>query len=225
MLSRLRSRSSIFTGVLLVSVLLCSVAVPAAVQMSTGLRFVSPDGSAGDCSAKAKAALNAFLEGATESTPGNGEWVATGPPGAAIGAHSSAATVRCFGLSKGYVVTFTCAVQIPGSPYSADALCLDIEHHFTGKPITALPTPPTPTPVPTGCSAVNLLGTWVDDNKPGHTLEMDISGNITDNEGVSGNWGLNGKSVALTYYGNHTLTLSADGKHITGEGLSFTRKC
>ncbi|MGC1381878.1 MAG: hypothetical protein WA814_12750 [Candidatus Baltobacteraceae bacterium] len=220
-----RRRSWLFTGVLIGSVLLTSVATPAAIQMSTGLRYVSPDGSASDCSAKATSALKAFLQDAAESSPGSGEWVAFGPAGATVGVHASAATVRCYPLSKGYVVTFTCAVQVPGSPYSADDLCLAVERHFTGKPSAPLPTAFPPTPVPTGCSTVNLVGTWVADNKPGQTLELDLNGNLTDNEGVSGNWGLNGMSVALTYYGNHTLTLSADGKHITGEGLSFTRKC
>jgi hypothetical protein len=31
--------------------------------------------------------------------------------------------------------------------------------------------------------------------------------------------------VTLTYYGNHTLKLSPDGKHLSGPGHNLTRKC
>jgi hypothetical protein len=54
---------------------------------------------------------------------------------------------------------------------------------------------------------------------------MELNGDLTDNEGVSGNWGLVGSTVTLTYYGNHTLTLSPDGKHARGGGYNLTRKC
>jgi hypothetical protein len=70
-----------------------------------------------------------------------------------------------------------------------------------------------------------LVGTWVSDNGSGVTLTADLSGDVTDNQGVSGNWGLRGMTVTLTYYGEHTLTLSDDGKHMRGSGYSFTRKC
>jgi hypothetical protein len=133
--------------------------------------------------------------------------------------------VRCFPLAKGYVVTFTCAAQLPDSPYSADALCLDVAHKFYGGAVTALAAIPTPTPMPTGCATNSLVGTWVSDDKPGLTFTMDLTGNVTDSDGVSGNWGLKGNTVTLTYYGNHTLTLSPDGKHMHGGGYSLTRKC
>lgn len=194
----------------------------AAVDLSVGIRHVSDTGSLSDCSAKARESLGAFLAPATESHPG--EWLAVSKNGIA-GTPTAAATVRCYGLSKGYVVTFTCAVQLPDNPYTADALCLDVAHTFYGGAVSVLPPIPTPTPIPTGCSTVNLVGTWVDDNKPGLTFTMDLTGNVTDSDGVSGNWGLRGNTVTLTYYGNHTLTLSADGKHMRGDGYSLTRKC
>lgn len=200
------------------------VPAPAAVDISVGIRHVSPDGSAEECGAKAKAALSAFLRGATESSPGSGEWIATAQNPQA-GALTAAATVRCYPLSKGYVVTFTCAVQLPENPFGADALCLDVAHKFYGGAITALAPMPTPTPVPTGCSIVNLVGTWVADDKPGLTLTVDLNGNFTDSDGVSGNWIIKSTTVVLTYYGEHTLTLSSDGKHMRGGGYAFTRRC
>lgn len=209
-----------FALALALLVLLCSASAPAAVTMSTGIRYVNPTGSVQECSTKAKTALDAFLQGASEQPAGSGDWLAFGP----IGGHgppSAAAAVRCSAADKGYVVTFTCAVDI-GNPYNADDLCTDIWNNFSGKPVTALATP---TPLPTGCSTTNLVGTWVSNDKPGLTFTMTITGELTDNEGVSGNWGLVGNTVTLTYYGNHTLTLSPDGKHMSGGGYNLTRKC
>jgi hypothetical protein len=214
-------RQWIFAGAFVLSMLSCVSTTPAAVEMSTGIRYVIPSGSADDCSAKAKAALAAYLGSPTEQVSGGGEWIATGPLGV-TGPSTAAAVVRCFPVGKGYVVTFTCVVQIPGNPYAADALCLDVAHNFSGKPVKPLPTPP---PIPTGCTTASLIGTWLSDDKPGLTLQMDVNGGLTDTDGVSGNWGLYGNTVTLTYYGTHTMTLSSDGKHIRGGGYNFTRKC
>ncbi|MBV8198497.1 MAG: hypothetical protein JO263_10205 [Candidatus Eremiobacteraeota bacterium] len=218
-----RVRRGLVAAAIAATFLLCARSfAPAAVELSTGIRHVSDTGSLDDCSAKAKSALNAYLANATESA--SGEWLATGQNPQAQ-TTTAAATVRCYALAKGYVVTFTCVVQLPENPYGADALCLNIAHKFYGGALTPLAAMPTPTPVPTGCSTTNLVGTWVADDKPGLTLTADLNGGVTDNDGVSGNWGLRGTTVTLTYYGEHTLTLSADGKHMRGGGYSFTRKC
>jgi hypothetical protein len=193
----------------------------AGVDMSTGIRYVYEGATLEQCSAKAKTALEAFLQNPTEKSPGSGEWQAYGKPDSS-GQNTAGAIVRCAALPKGYVVTFTCAVQQPGNPYDANSLCLNIAHDFSGKTITALATP---TPVPSGCSTTNLVGTWVSDNDSKVVLKMDTEGNLTDPDGVSGNWYLVGKTVTLTYYGNKTLTLSPDGKHMSGSGASYTRKC
>jgi hypothetical protein len=219
-----RRRAALLAAGLLGALAWLRAPAPAAVDMSVGIRHVSDTGSLGDCGAKAKDSLDSFLQGAAESSPGSGEWLAFSRNGVA-GTPTAAATVRCFALPKGYVVTFTCVVQLPDSPYSSDALCLDLAHKFYGGAVTALAAIPTPTPIPTGCATNSMVGTWVSDDKPGLTFTMDLTGNVTDSEGVSGNWGLKGNTVTLTYYGNHTLTLSADGKHARGDGYSLTRKC
>jgi hypothetical protein len=207
-----------------VSVFWANGTAPAAVEMSAGIRHVNDTGSLADCSAKAKAALTAYLRGETESAQGSGEWIAMAQNPRA-GAATAAATVRCYGLPQGYVVTFTCAVQLPENPYGADALCLDIAHKFYGGPLTELAAMPAPTPIPTGCSTANLVGTWAADDKAGLTLTADLNGNLTDSDGVSGNWIIKGSAVVLTYYGEHTLALTSDGKHMRGGGYSFTRRC
>lgn len=199
-----------------------AIAIPAraGVDLNTGIRYVYNLGTVADCSAKAKTALEAYLQNANEKTPGSGEWLAYGKPSG--GQNTAAAVVQCAPAGKGYVVTFTCAVQLPGNAYDASSLCLNIAHSFSGKTVTTLATP---TPVPSGCSTTNLVGTWVSDSDPKLVLKLDTEGNLTDPDGVSGNWYLVGTTVTLTYYGNKTLTLSADGKHMTGSGSSYTRKC
>lgn len=214
-------RKPFFAIGLIIAVLSCAAGAPAAVEMSTGIRYVIPSGSTADCGTKAKAALDAYLTGAAESSPGSGDWLATGPIGASS-VPTASAVVRCADAGKGYVVTFTCVVQLPENPYNATALCLDVAHKFSGKPVTPLATP---APIPTGCTAANLIGTWQSSDKSGPTLTMDVKGNLTDQEGVSGNWILYGNNATLTYYGNHSVTLSPDGKHLRGSGYDLTRKC
>lgn len=210
-------------GAALLIAVLCGGVAVASVDLSVGLRWVSDTGTLPDCSAKAKAALESFLPGATESSPGSGEWLAMGQNGA-LGVATSGATVRCYALAKGYVATFTCAVELPANPYNADALCKDIAHKFHGGAITPLAAMPTPTPVPSGCSTANLVGTWASDDGS-KTFTMGLNGDLSDSDGVSGNWNLDGMTATLTYYGTHTLTLSSDGKHLRGSGYSLTRKC
>jgi len=211
-------RFGLAAAVFSLNVLLCSAAAPAAVEISTGIRYVMDSGTPAECSAKAQTALNAYLQNTSEQPQGSGDWIAFGPVGG-VGAQTTSAVVRCYPTGKGYVVTFTCAVEMPGSPYSADALCLDVAHNFSGKPVTTLASP---TPMPTGCNTLNLVGTWTCGGK---TLTMDPSGGLTDSDGVSGNWILTGMTGTLTYYGNHEVTLSADGKHLRGSGYDLTRKC
>lgn len=211
-------------GALVAALLWSAAGALASVDMSAGIRYVSPSGTSADCSAKAKASLDAFLQDAAEPSAGSGDWLAHSQNGVA-GFPTAFAGVRCYALPKGYVATFTCAVQLPDSPYTANTLCLDIAHKFYGGALTALPAMPTPTPIPTGCATTNLVGTWVSDGDPKLMFTMDLTGDVTDNEGVSGNWGLKGNTVTFTYYGNHTLTLSPDGKHMSGGGYSLTRKC
>jgi hypothetical protein len=218
---RIGRRSLLAAAAVALTMLVCNTAAPAAVEMSTGIRYVIPEGTLSDCSAKAKTALGAFLQTPSESAPGSGEWIAFGSSGL-NGPSTAGAVVRCSAIGKGYVVTFTCVVQQPDNLYAADALCLDVAHNFSGKAVTPLPTP---TPIPSGCATNSMVGTWVSNDKPGLTFTMDLQGNVTASDGVSGNWGLVGNVVTLTYYGNHTLTLSADGKHASGGGYNLTRKC
>ncbi len=223
-MKRTLRRSGLFAIALVMSVAGFNATSPAAVDLSTGIRYVYPAGTAADCGTKAQTALTAYLQNPVETPPGSGEWSATGPVGSLGPAtNTAAATVRCFPLDQGYVVTFDCAVESPNNPYTAEALCLDLAHNFSGKDVTPLATA---TPAPTGCTTANLVGTWTSDNPGGPTLTVTPDGNFTDGDGVSGNWVLyDGTDVTLTYYGNHNLKLSPDGKHMSGGDYHFTRKC
>jgi hypothetical protein len=223
-LSRAVRRAALTAIALITGVVWCSAGAPASVDIAAGIRYVSPDGALADCSAKAQTSLNGFLQGASESTSGSGDWIAYSQNGPA-GTPTASAIVRCYALPKGYVATFMCVVQLPDNPYTAEELCKDVAHKFYGGALTTLAAIPTPTPIPTGCATNSLVGTWSSDDKPGLTFTMTLTGDVTDSEGVSGNWALKGDTVTFTYYGNHTLTLSADGKHIHGDGYNLTRKC
>jgi hypothetical protein len=199
---------------------LSTAASPAALIMSTGQRFVIQNAPVSECSSKAKTALNAELQTAGETSAGTGQWIAYGPVDSS-GHASAAAAIHCFPVGNGYVVTFTCAVEQPPNPYDADDLCTRLGAGFKGKPITPLATP---TPVPTGCSTTNLVGTWLLNGDANTKFNFTLEGGLTDNEGVSGNWNLSGNTVTLTYYGTSTLKLSPDGKKISGS-KNFTRVC
>lgn len=213
-------RKQIFALLLIAGIVALGTGARGAVELTTGIRYVVPTGSLQDCGVKAKAALNTYLQDAAELHDGSGDWSAQGPLVGAAG--TASAVVHCTALAKGYVVTFTCAVQKPASLYGASDLCLDVAHQFSGKPTVALATP---TPLPTGCSTVNLVGTWVSDDDRSKTFVMTVDNSLTGSDDVSGSWYLTGTTATLTYYGDHVTTLSADGKHLVGGGYHLTRKC
>ena len=89
----------LFVAALLLGTLCCGAIALASVDLSAGIRYVSPSGTLADCSAKAKAAIEAYLPGATEAEAGSGEWMATAQ-NPATGAPSAAAAVRCYPFAQ-----------------------------------------------------------------------------------------------------------------------------
>ena len=216
----IRRRAQIFTAFLAAALLLTGSLAHAAVDLSTGLQHVEATGTLDDCSAKARTALGAYLQNVVSPSPG--EWLATGVTASGMQRDVTASgTIHCYAHGSGYVVSFTCAVETPNNPYDAASLCQDLANNVMGKPETPLATP---SPPPSGCNTVNLVGQWQDDNSS-KTFKLDDSGGLTDSDDVIGSWTLNGLNAIITYYGNHNMTLSSDGKHLRGGGLSWTRKC
>ncbi len=219
-MTRITQRVSRFAAALFCALMLTSAIAPASVDLATGIRHVVPSGTIADCDSKASAALGAYLQHVL--SPTQDEWVGTGPINSGMSSDTtSAGTIHCYAHAGGYVVTLTCTVEVPNNSYTATALCQDLLAHFEGTAQTALATP---TPPPTGCNTASLAGTWQSDNSK-ITLTLDQNGELTDSDSVIGSWTLSALSVKLTYYGYHNLTLSSDGKHMSGSGYSFTRKC
>jgi hypothetical protein len=217
----LGSRFAVFAGALALAMIASTIAAPAALDVSAGLRHVEASGSIDDCNAKAKTALEGNLGQAVQ---GAGASLSYGTRDSS-GRASAAAVINCYPVDGGYFATFTCSVEIPPSSFTSDDLCKRVYATFLGKAAAPLATP---TPVPTGCATTNLVGTWTWDDKGGVPFVFDLNGGLLDNENVSGNWALDGNKVSLVYYGTQTVTLSADGKHLIapkGVERNFTRKC
>jgi hypothetical protein len=103
---------------------------PAALDVSVGARKVVKSQPVTACNAAAKSALNAVLADAAEVGEGDtGEWKASGAPDAS-GSSFAVAAIHCYPLEDGYVVTFTCATQIPPNPDTASALCTKLATAF-----------------------------------------------------------------------------------------------
>jgi hypothetical protein len=74
-------RRAIFAVLLFLAIVASGAVAPAAVDLSTGIRYVIPTGTLDECGTKAQTALNKYLQNAAESSPGSHEYVATGPIG------------------------------------------------------------------------------------------------------------------------------------------------
>jgi hypothetical protein len=105
----------------------------AAIDLAVGARNVVKNEPVSDCNSKAKTALNAVLQNAAEIGSGDtGEWEAYGANDSS-GHPSAAAAIHCYPLDNGYVVTFTCAAQMPPNPESASALCTKLAAAFDSR--------------------------------------------------------------------------------------------
>ena len=114
----------------------------AAIDLAVGARNVVKNEPVSTCNSKAKSALNAVLQNASEIGTGDtGEWEAYGAPDSS-GHPSAGAAIHCYPLDSGYVVTFTCAAQVPPNPDTASALCTKLATAFDTR-AQALTTPAT----------------------------------------------------------------------------------
>lgn len=113
----------------------------AALDMVVGARQVVKSEPVSACNTKAKNALNSVLQDASEVGGGDtGEWKAYGAPDAS-GSSSAAAAIHCYPADTGYIVTFTCAVQMPPNQDSAAALCSKLSAAFGGSNASAMRVP------------------------------------------------------------------------------------
>lgn len=95
----------------------------AALDVNVGAQKVVDGVAVGRCNASAKSALTSVLGNAVEIGTGDtGEWKGTAAPDSS-GNSFAAAAIHCYPLDDGYVVTFTCAAQVPPYADSASAMC------------------------------------------------------------------------------------------------------
>jgi hypothetical protein len=106
-------------------------------QMVAGGHVVVSNEPVSACSAKAKTALDSVLQNAVESEDGSGEWLAYGSLDSS-GHATAAASVHCYPVDTGYVVTFTCSAQVPPNPDTASGLCTKLMAAFPGAKTAAV---------------------------------------------------------------------------------------
>lgn len=108
---------------------------PAALDVYVGVRKVVKNQPLSACNNGAKNALSAVLQSAAEVGE-TGQWKGSSAPDSS-GNSFAAAAIHCYPLDdqQGYLVTFTCAAQVPPSPDGASALCAKLTDAFgTGGP-------------------------------------------------------------------------------------------
>jgi hypothetical protein len=131
-------RLALFVAAFALAFAASGASAPAALDMYVGARTVVQNEPVADCSTKAKNALNAVLQNAFEAGEGTGQWLAYGPND--YSGHSNAtAAIHCYPVGNGYVVTFTCAVEVPPNPDTASALCAKLTTAFGGKTAALVP--------------------------------------------------------------------------------------
>lgn len=136
MISSFRSRVALVAAFAL-AFGLTPVAARAALDMADGSRKVVDNEPRSACNSRAAAALQVVLGGAAQVGEDSGEWEAYGPPGVNVGP-AAAAAVHCYPVGAGYLVTFTCAVELPYNPDPASVLCTKLEAAFDAAKTAAI---------------------------------------------------------------------------------------
>jgi hypothetical protein len=121
----------LFAAALVAALALYPANARAELDTAIGPRTVVQNAPLADCDTNAKMALDTVLQNAFEDGTTN-QWLAYGLYDA-NGHPSGAAAIHCYPVGNGYVVTFTCAVQVPPSPLLAAALCAKIDAAFAPR--------------------------------------------------------------------------------------------
>lgn len=112
---------------------ICTVTTASAgLDMAVGARKVVQGQPISACNSAAKSALQGAQLSAQELGTDSGEWEGYGA-GTTLDGTTTAAAIHCFPTDGGFVVTFTCAAQVPPSTDSAAALCDKLAAAFGAK--------------------------------------------------------------------------------------------
>ena len=122
-----RYRGALLIGAFALNIGLASSPASAALDLVVAQQSVVPNKPFADCSTRAKNALQSVMQDATEAGTGSGHWVAVQRVEGSIAA---SAVIECHPDAGGYRAGFTCAVQVPPNPDSANALCTKLTTAF-----------------------------------------------------------------------------------------------
>jgi hypothetical protein len=111
--------------VTVMSVVLSAAPASADFYMAAGPRHVVQNQPASSCSAKAKQALHSVLT--TMGASADGYTLLGYGPKDSTGYAAETAAIHCYPVDNGYVVTVTCAVEVPPNPMMAKDLCAKID--------------------------------------------------------------------------------------------------
>lgn len=125
----LRYRLGLLAVAVALDVIICTAPAPAAIDIAIGDQRVVQNQPVSDCNTRAQAALQKTLQAPFEAGHGTGEWLAYTPVEAPA-TPPAAASIHCFLLGNGYLVTFECAVELPPNPTPASDLCTKLEAAF-----------------------------------------------------------------------------------------------
>lgn len=129
--SRLLQRTAIAATAMALALSATALRAPAALDMAIGDRKVVDNQPVTACDAAAKAALTQVVNDATE-IGSSSQWVGAAPPAGPDGTVATA-VIHCVAVGSGYLVTFTCATQVPPNPDSASALCAKLSAAFGSR--------------------------------------------------------------------------------------------
>lgn len=122
-----RYRGALLIGAFALNIGLASLPASAALDVVVAQQSVVPNKPFSDCSSRAKNALNSVMQNAVEAGTGSGHWIGVARMEGSI---SASAVIECHPDGGGYHAGFTCAVQVPPSPDTANALCTKLTTAF-----------------------------------------------------------------------------------------------
>lgn len=122
-----RYRGALVLGAFALNIALASSPASAALDMVIGPQASVTAKPFTDCSARAKNALTAVMQSATEAGSGSGHWVGVQRLDGSVAATG---VIECHPVDAGYRASFTCAVQVPPNPDTASALCAKLSSAF-----------------------------------------------------------------------------------------------
>jgi hypothetical protein len=125
MMSRLRG--ALVIGAFAANLALASAPASAALDVVVAPQASVQNKPFSDCTTRAKNALTSVMQNAVEAGTGSGHWVGVQKIDGSIAA---SAVIECHPVDTGYHASFTCAVQVPPNPDTANALCTKLTTAF-----------------------------------------------------------------------------------------------